>query len=380
MSTVALPSGIVTFLFTDVVGSTRLFQEHGNTFVELLQRVQDAVRGAVEEAGGYIVHAEGDGAFAAFASAADGVRGAVAAQRAVAALGTDPLLRIRAGLHTGYAQPLQGDYLAIPVHVASRVESAARPDQVLATGETIATVGAAPAGAVDLGMFELRDVVEPVRLWRLAGPDEPPRASPVRRTNVQPAHTSLVGRDDVLAEVADLVATHRLVTLVGTGGVGKTRVASELATRLAPSFPGGAWLVELAAVERDDAVPGATRGALAVPPADTTDDALVAELHRRGPTLIVLDNCEHVLDGAAELADHLLRTSPTTRLLATSREALELADEHVLRLQPLPQEDGDGPAEQLFRQRADRAGTTIAVGDRELVRDVCQALDGLPLA
>jgi predicted ATPase len=299
----------------------------------------------------------------------------------VAALRTEPKLHIRAGVHTGYAQPLQDDYLAVPVHVASRVESAAATDQVLVSGETIAAMGAAPPDAVDLGLFELRDVVEPVRLWRVSGPDQPPRASPVRRTNVQPAHTSLIGRDNLLAEVADLIAVHRLVTLVGTGGVGKTRVASELATRLAPSFPGGAWLVELAAVERDDGVAAAVHTVLAVPPTELADDPLVAELQRRGPTLLVLDNCEHVLDGAAQLAEQLLRSSPTTRLLATSREALELPDEQVVRLQPLPNNlFGDGPAEQLFRQRAERAGTVVPDADAELVRDVCQILDGLPLA
>jgi len=376
-----MPSGVVTFLFTDVVGSTRLFQEYGDAFVAALQRVQEVVRVAVEEAGGVVVGTEGDGTFAAFQDAAAGVRAGVEAQRAVTALDGSPRLSIRAGLHTGYAQPLQGDYLAVPVHVASRVTSAAAPGQLLVSGETVAAVGTPPVEAVDLGRYELRDVVEPVRLYRLAGPPHPPRANSVRRTNVQPPRTSLIGRDEVLAEVAHLLAGQRLVTLVGSGGVGKTRVASELAATLAPSFAGGAWLVELAGVERDDAVAAAVRGTLAVPPADATDDALVAELTRRGPTLIVLDNCEHVLDGAADLVDHLLRASPTTRILATSREALELADERVVRLRPLPPANGaDGPAEQLFRQRAERAGTAIAPGDAELVRDVCQLLDGLPLA
>jgi class 3 adenylate cyclase/tetratricopeptide (TPR) repeat protein len=376
-----MPSGVVTFLFTDVVGSTRLFQEHGDTFVAALQRVQDVVRAAVEDAGGVVVGTEGDGTFAAFQDAADGLRAGVEAQRAVTALDGRPRLSIRAGVHTGYAQPLQGDYLAVPVHVASRVTSAAAAGQLLVSGETLAGVGTTPLEAVDLGLFELRDVVDPVRLYRVAGPPDPPRASSVRRTNVQPPHTSLVGRDEVLAEVADLLAGQRLVTLVGSGGVGKTRVASELAVRLAPSFAGGAWLVELAGVERDDAVAVAVRGVLAVPAADAADDALLAELSRRGPTLIVLDNCEHVLDGAADLVDHLLRSSPTTRLIATSREALELADERVVRLRPLPPAaGGDGPAEQLFRQRAERAGAAIAAGDNDLVRDVCQLLDGLPLA
>jgi predicted ATPase/class 3 adenylate cyclase len=371
---------MVTFLFTDVVGSTRVFQEHGDAFVTALNVLQDTVRSAVEDAGGLVVHTEGDGTFAAFAAAADAIRAATAAQAAIGRLDGEPRLQIRAGLHTGYAQPLQGDYLAVPVHVASRVQSAANADQVLASGDTVAALGAAPRGATDLGLFELRDVVEPVRLWRIVGPEEPPRASPQRRTNVQRAHTSLVGRDDLLAELADRVADSRLVTLLGTGGVGKTRLASELTVRLAPSFPGGAWLVELAGVATDAAVGAAVRGVLAVPTADLAEDVLVAELHRRGPTLLVLDNCEHVLDGAAELADHLLRTSPTTRLLATSREALELAGEHVVRIRPLAQADGGGPAEELFRQRIERAGSSAAPADEGVVADICRLLDGVPLA
>lgn len=375
-----MPAGVVTFLFTDVVGSTRLFQQHADAFVAALQRVQNAIRAAVEDAGGVVVSTEGDSTFAAFQDASAALRAGAEAQRSIAGLDTSPQITVRAGLHTGYAQPLQSDYLAMPVYVASRVSSAATAGQVLASGETIAAVGTPPADAVDLGLFELRDVVDPVRLFRIVGPPDPPRASPLRRTNVQPSQTSLVGREDVLAELAGLLAEQRLVTIVGTGGVGKTRVAAELASRLASSFAGGAWFVELASVDRDDAVQAAVQSVLAVPSADTTDDALVAELSRRGPTLLVLDNCEQVLEGAAEVVHHLLRSSPTTRLLATSREALELVDERVVRLRPLAHAEGDGPAEQLFRQRAERAGTAISAGEDELVRDVCRILDGLPLA
>ena len=375
-----LPAGVVTFVFTDVVGSTRLFQQHGVAFVDALQHVQDAIRAAVQDTGGVVVSTEGDSTFAAFQDAAAALSAGAAAQRAVGAL-DDPIhITIRAGVHTGYAQPVQRDYLAMPVYVASRVSAAAGPGQLLASGETIAVVGTAPPGAVDLGLFELRDVVEPVRLFRIVGPAEPPRASPLRRTNVPPARSSLVGRDEVLAEVSELLTEQRLVTVVGTGGVGKTRIATELAAALASSFAGGAWLVELASVDRDDEIEAAVRRVLAVPSAEPTDDALVAELARRGPTLLVLDNCEHVLEGAADLVLHLLRSSPTTRLLTTSREALELADERVVRLRPLSHAAGDGPAEQLFRQRAERAGTAISAGEDELVRDVCRMVDGLPLA
>jgi predicted ATPase/class 3 adenylate cyclase len=376
----ALPAGIVTFLFTDVVGSTRLFQQHGEAFVAALNDLQDAVRLAVEDAGGVVVNTEGDGTFAVFESAADGVRAATAAQAAIGRLDGEPRLRIRAGLHTGYAQPLQRDYLALAVHVASRVESAAAAEQVLASGETIAALGTVPDGAADLGLFELRDVVEPVRLWRLAGPSDPPRASPLRRTNVQPAHTSLVGRDELLADLADRMAMHRLVTLLGTGGVGKTRLASELAGRLAPSFPGGAWLIELAGIHSAGAVPGAVRSVLAVALTDAADDALVAELNRRGPTLLVLDNCEHVLDAAADLADQLLRSCPATRVLATSREALELPGEQIVRVRPLDHDELDGSAEELFRQRIERAGRTASAEEAGVVADICRLLDGVPLA
>ncbi len=178
-----------------------------------------------------MVDTEGDSTFAAFGTAASAVRAAVQAQCGVQTIDGAPPITIRAGLHTGPARPLQGDYLAVPVHIAARVASAAGAGQVFVSGDTLAAVGS-PGHAEDFGLYELRDVLEPVRLWRVAGPREAPRASPVRRTNVQPAHTTLVGRANDLDKVSRLLCAHRLVNLIGAGGLGKTRRAGRNGGRL----------------------------------------------------------------------------------------------------------------------------------------------------
>ncbi len=370
-----LPSGLVTFAFTDVVGSTRAFSEHGEAYVAALPAVHAAIADCAAAHGGVVVKTEGDGAFLAFPSAVGAVRALLDIQESLERQPTDGLwLRIRAGAHTADAVPVDDDYLALGVHVAARVASAACAGQVLVTPAVIAELDEEDrASTVDVGSFELKDIQEPMRLWRIAGDDAAPRATPTRRTNVAEPFTRFVGREVEIDELDRLLQDPGLVSVVGAGGMGKTRLLSEYAIRRAPDLDGGIWLVELASVTTPDQVAAAVAHALGVSGLPTTA-TLAAELRRRGEPLLVLDNCEHVADAAAELVGELFAELPRLRVLATSREPLDVEGERVQRLGPLTTPTS------LFADRAEAAGGHLTTDDAEVVTEICDLLDGLPLA
>lgn len=375
-----LPSGEVTFAFTDVVGSTDLLAKHGDNFVEALGRVQGAVKEAVESAGGVLVSTEGDGAFAAFSSASAAVAAlcsAVSMTRQAGPL----LLRLRAGAHTGHAVPIDDDYIAMPVHVAARVAAAAGAEQVLVSQSVVEAHGPAGRDWVDLGERVLKGIPEGVRLWRVAGPEIPCAAPPTKRTNVAPPRTTFVGREAEMDALSSLVDQHPLVTVVGPGGTGKTRLVSELVQRKAPGLEGGAWLIELASVTKPEDVARAV--AKVVQPAAGTSsiESLADELGLQGRMLLVLDNCEHVIEAVVEIVEALLDRVPYVRCLCTSREPLEVSGERIFALRPLETtENGSGAAERLFLDRAAEAGVSEERLDGELVTAICRILDGVPLA
>ncbi len=371
----ALPSGLVTFAFTDVVGSTRAFTEHGEAYVAALPAVHAAIADCAAAHGGVVVKTEGDGAFLAFPSAVGAVRALLDIQESLEQQPADGLwLRIRAGAHTADAEPVDDDYLALGVHVAARVASAAGAGQVLVTPAVIAELDEEDrASTVDVGSFELKDIQEPMRLWRIAGDDAPPRATPTRRTNVAEPFTRFVGREVEIDELDRLLQDPGLVSVVGAGGMGKTRLLSEYALRRAPDLDAGIWLVELASVTSPDQVAAAVAHALGVSGVPTSA-TLAVELRRRGEPLLVLDNCEHVADAAAELIGELFAELPRLRVLATSREPLDVEGERVQRLGSLTTPTS------LFADRAEAAGGQLTAEDADVVTEICDLLDGLPLA
>lgn len=373
-----LPAGRVTFVFTDVVGSTRLMHEHGPRYVEALQALQADLAASATRHGGVVVSTEGDGTFLAFPSAAGAVV-AVASVQAALEESAVPLLRIRAGAHTGEATPVGRDYLAFPVHVAARVSGAAAAGQLLVSQDVIDDLD--PGTGTRLGAFALKDIPEPVTLWRLRGDGTPPRATPARRTNVEEPRTSFVGRVEELAALLELVRGPGLVSIVGTGGLGKTRLVRELALRHHEALAGGAWFVELAPTSGDQ-VHGSVAAVVGLPE-DATYPQLASEVRRRGELLLLLDNCEHVLDATAELVDQLLTDCPELRVVTTSREPLALDGERVLRVRSLDVSTDAltaGAAEQLFLARASTAGGDVDPTMLPVVSAVCARLDGLPLA
>ena len=386
----ALPAGQVTFAFTDVVGSTRSFTDHGPAYVNALPAIHRTVAEVTEAFGGAVVKTEGDGAFLAFPDAGQAVRALCEIQERLEQRPAEALwLRIRAGAHTGAAEPVDGDYLALAVHIAARVSSAAGAGQVLVSDsvvEGLDAVSRKDIHPVAVGVFELKDIREPMQLWRVAGDDASPRATPARRTNVALAHSSFVGRELELDELDRLLGTPGLVTIVGPGGVGKTRLVSEYAVRNAPGRADGIWMVELAPVASPDQVIAAVALTLGLS-GSPTPEAVAFELARRGHPLLILDNCEHVPDTVAELTAELLLLYPVLSVVATSREALEVHGERVQRLSPLgvsQPKSGEGrgvaAAEELFLSRARAAGATVTPDNLPVVTQICRLLDGLPLA
>ncbi|MCJ7672422.1 MAG: adenylate/guanylate cyclase domain-containing protein, partial [Acidimicrobiia bacterium] len=390
-----------TFLFTDLEGSTRLWEEHPDAMRAALARHDEILRDAVEDRGGHVVKTTGDGLHAAFGTAHDAVAAAIEAQRGLDAEPwtlPDPLL-VRMGIHTGEADLREGDYFGTAVNRAARVSAAAHGGQVIvshATEELVRDHLPAEVTLEDLGEHHLRDLARPERVFQVRAPglteDFPPlRSLEAFPGNLPARQTSFVGRDKELGKIADALRSAPLVTLTGVGGVGKTRLAVQVAAQVLPHYPDGAWLCELATADSPDTLIQVVASALAVPSRSGMDLAqAVVEYLRPKHLLLVLDNCEHLLDPAGDLADRIVEMCPNVRLLATSREGLAVDGEQVIPLRslPLPGEHADAgaieaaDAVQLFveRARAAQADFSVAASDLAAVAEICRRLDGMPLA
>ncbi|MGA5467136.1 ATP-binding protein [Mycobacterium sp. NPDC050041] len=359
----------MTFLFTDIEGSTRRWEFDADGMRADLAAHDAVLRAAIESQGGFLFKHTGDGVCAAFASPHSAVDAAIDAQRLL-------MLPVRMGLATGEAELRGGDYFGIALNRASRVMAAGHGGQVLLADSTAALLPGVES--IDLGPHRLRDVAQPVTLCQLCAPglrtDFPPlRTLEIRSGNLRAAPTSLIGRAGEVSDIVSAVRTHRLLTLTGVGGIGKTRLAIEVATALADEYADGIWLLELAAVTDPASVPDAVAAVLGITqqPGKTVSESVATALDGR-KRLLVFDNCEHVVDAAAELVAAILARSATVGILATSREGLGLADERLWRVQSL---DVDA-AVTLFTERAE----SVSVDELPAVRDVCRRLDGIPLA
>lgn len=397
-----LPGGFLTFVFTDVEGSTRRSQRVGAAFAETLRHQQAVVTAAIDEAGGQVVTTMGDGVFAVFTSAAAALDACIAAQLALVHQ-TWPdgvAVRVRMGAHSGNAEPDdRGQYTSLVVHQAARVCEAAHGGQIVVTSETADAAGPALAPGIrmlDLGEYRLRDLDREARLLQVVAPglvEAHPalRAVPRDAHNVPQVFTSFIGREADLALVGTAVRTHRLVTVVGTGGIGKTRLGFEVTRRAATGFAGGAWVVLLANDAADD-VPKSIAAAVGARDIAGLDPvATLVERLRGEPMLVVLDNCEHVAAAAADVVSRLLAQCPELVILATSREPLRVPGEHIVRLDPLtladsaatdPHAIAGSDAVRLFVQRAQAADARFGLDtdNAATVAAICQRLDGVPLA
>ena len=377
--------GLVTMLFTDIEGSTRLARTAGRAWAAALAEHHVLLRDAVEGAGGRVDGTEGDAVFAYFADPGAAVRAATVAQAALRSHGWEsPVgdLRVRMGIHAGAVHRDGVGYSGLAVHLTARVTSAAHGGQVLVSDAARALL-AEQVELADLGEHRLKDFPEPERLWQLIsdgeGPDAfpPLRTEPVRPTNLPADPRPLVGREREIALLQSLLTgTERLVTVVGLGGTGKTRLASGAAEGLLSAFEGGVWLVSLAGVRDADAVLPAIATAIGVEDDGSPLDAAIARRLRARPTLLVLDNFEQLVD-AAQTVEALLLQTPHTCALVTSQLPLRLARERLLRLGPL----GPESAAALFHQRAGAAAPDYDASDHEeAVVAICARIDGMPLA
>ena len=334
-----LPSGNVTFLFTDVEGSTRLLERDANATGKALQRHHELLREVIEAHGGFVFETIGDAVYAAFARPSDGLAAALDGQRGLMAepWGEPGPIRVRMGLHTGEVALREGGhYFGPALFRVARLMAIGHGGQIL-----LSLVAAAhareqlPDGASlkDLGQHRLKDLGEAEHVFELGHHALPTNFPPLRSLNSRPHNlpvqlTSFVGRELELAEVKRLLGTTRLLTLTGAGGTGKTRLSLAAAAELLEDYPDGAWFVDLAPLAQSELVPQTVAFTLGIQeaPGRPIVSALVTALGSK-TLLLVLDNCEHLVHASAQVTETLIRSCPNLRILATSREALSISGE-----------------------------------------------------
>jgi predicted ATPase/class 3 adenylate cyclase len=398
------PTGTVTFLFTDIEGSTKLWEDNAPAMQAALARHDELLRSSIEDHGGYVFKTVGDAFCCAFRTAPDALKAALEIQHRLLSEEWEKSgpLRVRIALHAGAAEDRDGDYFGPPVNRVARLLSAAYGGQVLLSLSTEELVGdQLPAGTSlrDLGEHRLKDLFRPERVFQLSTPGLPSEFPPLRtldvyRNNLPPQPTSLIGREKEVSEVCERLSRPevRLLTLTGAGGTGKTRLALQAAAELTQEFDEGVFFVSLAAIRDPELVVGAMAGTLGVkeaggqPLLESLEDYL-----REKHILLVVDNFEHLLE-AAPMVTELLSAAPNLKVLATSRIPLRLYGEHEYSVPPLALPDLERSpsveslthyeAVRLFVERAQAAKADFSMTNESTpaVVEICYRLDGLPLA
>jgi predicted ATPase/class 3 adenylate cyclase len=399
----SLPTGTVTFLFTDIEGSTRLWETQADAMKLVLARHDAILREAIAAHDGHVFKTVGDAVDAVFAKASDALAAAVAAQRALVAerWAVPGGLHVRMALATGVADERDGDYFGPPLNRAARLLGAAHGGQILLLASTYQLVRDAPMAEVtvrDLGEQRLRDLARPEQIFQIVGSDLPAEFPPLRTLESIPNNlpvqlTSFVGRAGELAEIHRLLGTTRLLTLMGAGGAGKTRLALQVAAEVMDDYADGVWLVELALLSDPALVLPAIASALGV--RDSIAQALTDTLTdylRTKTLLLLLDNCEHLSAACAQVTEMLLRRCPELRVLSTSQEALGVPGEvsYAVPSLSLPDpgrqvESGELTQYEAVRLFIDRAMLSkpdfrLTASNGPLVAQVVRRLDGIPLA
>ncbi len=398
----SIPSGTVTLLFSDIEGSTRLWEQSPTAMAEALERHDQLLRMAMDEHHGYVFKTIGDAFCVAFEVCHDALRAALATQHSLMreSWPSEAEIRVRLALHTGVCQERDGDYFGPTVNRTARLMAIAHGGQVLVSGVSAELLTDFPADEAmlrDLGQHRLRDLGRPEHVWQLQSPSVPSEFPPLQSldnpelpNNLPELLSSFVGRDEELTEVRALLGEHRLVVLTGAGGSGKTRLAMQAAAELLDGDGEGVWLVELASVNDEGLVPNAVASAMGIQ--EMLDvapfETLVSTLSNQN-VLLILDNCEHLIGACSKFADEVVRNCPRVRILATSREPLGVEGERVYRVpsMSLPDDEaetladiGNSDAVSLFIGRAREVEYLIHDGDVALVASICKRLDGIPLA
>ena len=393
-----LPSGIVTFFFSDIEGSTRMVQRLGPAYDEVLAAHHHLLTKAIETKDGAVVSSSGDSLFAVFTTASAAVQAAIHGQRALATHPWPPggVIKVRIGLHTGVGTRWNNTYTGIDVHRAARISDAGHGGQVLASGHTTELADQENGLGVtfrDLGAYRLKDLPDPERLYQVETPDLPSDFPPLRSLEARPHNlpaqlTEFVGRAGEIADVSQALERARLITILGPGGIGKTRLAIAVASKQLPRFEDGVVFVDLAELKDPTLVPAAVAAAVGL--TESGDVDLVRALNdylmpRR--LLLVLDNLEQVLGAGSWLAE-MLGAAPNVRALTTSRVVLRVGGEHVYELAPLALPGGleetqaDTESVELFVRRARAADPQFELSPENLraVNEIVRRLEGWPLA
>jgi predicted ATPase/class 3 adenylate cyclase len=379
---------LLTFLFTDIEGSTSLWEQYPAAMQSALAIHDALLRRAIDAHQGHIFKTVGDAFHAVFSSADDAVAAAVESQRSLHAEKWQgiPGLRVRMALNTGTAEERDGDYFGPVLNRLSRLLVAGHGGQTLLTLSTKDAFQRRPdfIELRDMGERRLKDLSRPEHVFQVVVPDLPSDFPPLATleaipNNLPGALTTFVGRESELADVKRLLSTTHLLTLSGSGGCGKTRLSIQVAAELLDTFAGGVWFVELAPISDPDTVPSAVASAMGIRE-DPSKMILtsIAENLRSKTALLILDNCEHLVGACANIAETLLRACPSLRIVASSREALGIAGETIWRVPSLPEAESI----KLFSERARAVAPTFDLTEQNKpsVIQICQRLDGIPLA
>jgi len=392
-----------TFLFTDIEGSTRLWDLHPQAMKKALSEHDELIRKIVDTHGGRVFKHTGDGAMAVFGVAADALGAAADLGRRIGEMVHPDIgsLKIRIAVHTGEAEERDDDYFGQALNRTARLLSVGHGGQVLVSLVTERLAAGSVAEGIsfrDLGDHRLRDLARPERIYQLDVQGHPSEFPPLRTPDVVPNNlptlaTSFVGRDQELEEVKKLIRGSRVLTLTGVGGAGKTRLAIQSAVEMVDEFPGGTWLIELGAITDPEYIDATAADALGVaqPPGRSVRESIIDHLAGRQVMLIV-DNCEHLIDGAAEFVADLIAGNVGTKVVATSRELLGVSGEVAYGMPSLGMpKRGEAPplaelvrydAVRLFVERAQAGQPNFHLTDAMAppVAEICRRLDGMPLA
>ena len=394
-------SSVITILFTDIEGSTRLWEQEGERMAFALAQHDARARTAVESNRGFIVKTTGDGLFAGFPDPLDAVNATVMFQQSLVdpAVTNGIAIRVRCGLHIGVLERRDNDYFGTPVNRTARIMSVAHGGQILISQAVVDEVGTrlpAPITLRDLGSVRLKDLSSPEHVYQVLHPDLRPDFPALRSLEATPNNlpeqlTSFIGRERELEEATQLLKGTRLLTLLGMGGLGKTRLSLQIAADMLDAYPDGIWFVDLAPIRDPTFVPNEVAQVLAVreEPGKPLTHTLCAHLKSR-KTLLIFDNCEQVVSACASLANALLRAAPDIRIIASSREALRVPGEQIYPVLPLALPAPTASVEtlsrseavQLFMARAQlqKPGFTLTEREAPAVAELCTRVEGIPLA